>query len=117
MQFGQITVTDDAATRIFELISNEAQDEEGLALRAYIVGGGCSGFQYCFSFDTPKEDDIIATTKLDDGASVAVIVDSLSIQYLNGATIDYVKDIKGERFVINNPNASGTCGCGESFSV
>ncbi len=106
-----IEFTDSAAAKVAGLI-----DEEGnpaLKLRVYITGGGCSGFQYGFTFDEEvAEDDTVIEKN-----GVTVLVDSMSIQYLTGAEIDYKEDLSGARFVIRNPNARTTCGCGSSFAV
>jgi len=108
---GPIIFSDSAAKKVGSLIAEEGNDN--LKLRVYISGGGCSGFQYGFTFDEEvAEDD---TQVVNDG--VTVLVDSMSIQYLNGAEIDYKEDLSGAQFVIRNPNASTTCGCGSSFSV
>jgi len=105
-----IIFSDSAAKKVGSLIAEEGNDN--LKLRVYISGGGCSGFQYGFTFDEDvAEDD---TQVENDG--VTVLVDSMSIQYLNGAEIDYKEDLSGAQFVIRNPNASTTCGCGSSFS-
>ena len=82
-------------------------------LRVYVTGGGCSGFSYGFNFEENLGDDD-ATFRNDD---VALVVDSLSYQYLHGSTIDYVEGLEGSRFTVNNPNATTTCGCGSSFSI
>lgn len=106
-----LIVTDNAAKKILQLITEENNLE--LSLRIYIVGGGCSGFQYGFAFDASQnEDDMIINKN-----SVKIVVDALSLQYLTGATIDYVENLQGAHFVVNNPNANTTCGCGSSFSV
>lgn len=106
-----IIFSDSAAKKVGDLIAEEGNDN--LKLRVYISGGGCSGFQYGFTFDEAvAEDD---TQVKNDG--VTVLVDAMSIQYLNGAEIDYKEDLSGAQFVIRNPNASTTCGCGSSFSV
>lgn len=106
-----------AADKVASLIAEE--NNPNLKLRVYITGGGCSGFQYGFTFDeTAQEDDtIVKQTCSDSTASVELLIDSMSIQYLNKAEIDYVQGIQGEQFVIRNPNAKTTCGCGSSFSV
>lgn len=114
--------TDHLITRVFQLISEEGNP--ALKLRVFITGGGCSGFQYGFTFDeTVNADDMViekiinsAATNKDDG-KVTLVVDSVSLQYLAGAKIDYRKDVSGEQFVISNPHAKTTCGCGSSFSV
>lgn len=100
-----------AASKVSELIAEEANDL--LKLRVYVQGGGCSGFQYGFTFDEEQMDDDTAVDK--DG--VRLLVDPMSFQYLIGAKIDYKDDLDGARFIINNPNASTTCGCGSSFSA
>jgi len=106
-----IIFSDSAAEKVGALIAEEGNDN--LKLRVYISGGGCSGFQYGFTFDEEiAEDD----TQVENGG-VTVLVDSMSIQYLNGAEIDYKEDLSGSQFVIRNPNASTTCGCGSSFGV
>ena len=105
-----IIFSDSAAKKVGSLIAEEGNDN--LKLRVYISGGGCSGFQYGFTFDEDVADD--DTQVVNDG--VTVLVDSMSIQYLNGAEIDYKEDLSGAQFVIRNPNASTTCGCGSSFS-
>ena len=103
--------TDAAARKVLELILEERNPE--LKLRVYISGGGCSGFQYGFMFDeTSSEDDIAVTNE-----GVTLLVDPLSFQYLMGAEVDYTENLQGAQFVIKNPNASTTCGCGSSFSV
>ncbi|MBD9361905.1 iron-sulfur cluster insertion protein ErpA [Methylomonas sp. EFPC1] len=106
-----IVFTDSAAQKVAGLIQEEGNDN--LKLRVYISGGGCSGFQYGFTFDEEVNDD--DTQILKDG--VTVLIDSMSIQYLSGAEIDYKEDLSGAQFVIRNPNATTTCGCGSSFSA
>jgi len=106
-----IVFTDAAARKVQELILEERNPE--LKLRVYISGGGCSGFQYGFSFDEEQAEDDIAVKN--DG--VTLLVDPLSFQYLMGAEVDYSESLQGAQFVIRNPNASTTCGCGSSFSV
>jgi len=103
--------TTDAASKVLELI--EEEDNENLKLRVYVQGGGCSGFQYGFTFDEDQQEDDTAVDR--DG--VRLLVDPMSFQYLIGAKIDYKDDMEGARFIINNPNASTTCGCGSSFSA
>lgn len=100
-----------AAAKVAGLIAEEGNPE--LKLRVYITGGGCSGFQYGFSFDEQCEDDDLAVER--DG--VTLIVDPLSLQYLAGAEVDYRESLQGSQFVIRNPNAKTTCGCGSSFSA
>ena len=116
-----------AATKVWELIQEE--NNFNLKLRVYVTGGGCSGFQYGFTFDeTVNDDDTVITRMLspqdeeesDEGsgaATVQLLVDPLSFQYLAGAEIDYKEDIEGSQFIIRNPNAKTTCGCGSSFST
>lgn len=105
-----ITLTDHAAVKVKELISQEGED--GLMLRVAVRPGGCSGFSYEMFFDTDKADDDIAT----DYSGVQVVVDPSSAQLLDGATLDYKDGLQGAGFSINNPNAQKTCGCGSSFS-
>lgn len=106
-----------AADKVAELIKEE--NNPNLNLRVSISGGGCSGFQYGFSFDEEiHEDDTIITQQCSDGvSSVKLLIDSMSYQYLSQAEIDYIQGIQGEQFVIRNPNAKTTCGCGSSFSI
>lgn len=103
--------TPSAASKVRELILEEANP--GLKLRVYITGGGCSGFQYGFTFDE-KIDEGDVTVVRDD---VTLVVDPLSFQYLEGAEVDYSESLQGARFVIRNPNAATTCGCGSSFGL
>jgi iron-sulfur cluster insertion protein len=106
-----IVFTDAAARKVQELVLEEGNP--GLKLRVYISGGGCSGFQYGFSFDEEQEEDDIAV--INDG--VTLLVDPMSFQYLMGAEVDYSESLAGAQFVIRNPNANTTCGCGSSFSI
>lgn len=110
---GQIplNITDQAAAKVRTL-----RDEEGnleLKLRLYITGGGCSGFSYGFTFDEAVKD---GDTIVKNG-DVELLVDQLSFQYLAGSEVDYLEGLEGSRFVVNNPNATTTCGCGSSFNV
>jgi len=106
-----LSFTSNAANKVKSLMDEEGRDD--LKLRVFITGGGCSGFQYGFDFAEGVNDgDTIVET---DG--VSLVVDPMSIQYLEGATVDYIDNLEGSRFVINNPNATTTCGCGSSFSV
>ena len=106
-----ITVTESAQNKIRTLIVEEANPS--LNLRTFVQGGGCSGFQYGFTFDEEiNEDDFTV-----DLGEFKLLVDSMSMQYLNDATIDYVEDTMGSSFTIKNPQATTTCGCGSSFSV
>ena len=103
--------TDSAAYKVRELIDEEGDDD--LMLRVFISGGGCSGFQYGFTFDQKEgEGDTVVQNH-----GVKLLVDPMSVQYLLGAEIDYTEGLEGSQFVIRNPNASTTCGCGSSFSV
>lgn len=106
-----------AADKVAELIKEEGNFN--LNLRVSITGGGCSGFQYGFSFDEQiNEDDTIVVQQCSDNkSSVKLLIDSMSYQYLHDAEIDYTQGIQGEQFVIRNPNAKTTCGCGSSFSM
>ena len=107
----RMNFTDAAAGKVKQLI--EAENNPDLKLRIYVTGGGCSGFQYGFSFDeTVNEGDIVV-----DNAGVSLIIDPMSSQYLIGAEVDYKEGLEGAQFVIHNPNATTTCGCGSSFSV
>ena len=106
-----IVFTDAAARKVQELVLEEGNP--GLKLRVYISGGGCSGFQYGFSFDEEQAEDDIAV----ENSGVTLLVDPMSFQYLMGAEVDYAESLAGAQFVIRNPNANTTCGCGSSFSV
>ncbi len=106
-----LLLTDAAAAKVKSLV--EEEDNEDLKLRVFVTGGGCSGFQYGFTFDeTVNEGD----TEVEK-AGVTVLVDPMSIQYLTGAEIDYSEGLEGAQFIIRNPNATTTCGCGSSFST
>jgi iron-sulfur cluster insertion protein len=106
-----MTLTEPAVNKLQELIAEEGNPN--LMLRVFVQGGGCSGFQYGFTFDEQQNEDDF------DFAydTVKVLVDSMSMQYLDGATINYKDDLNGSSFVIDNPQAATTCGCGSSFSV
>lgn len=106
-----LVFTDNAAKKVSSLIAEEGNAM--LKLRVYISGGGCSGFQYGFTFDEEVSEDDTAV----ENGGVMVLVDAMSIQYLAGAEIDYKEDLSGSQFIIRNPNAVTTCGCGSSFSV
>jgi iron-sulfur cluster insertion protein len=106
-----LNITEQAVTKVDALKVEEGNDD--LKLRVYVTGGGCSGFQYGFSFEDVMAEDDTAVTR--DG--VTVLIDSLSYQYLVGSTVDYEVGLMGSRFLITNPNASTTCGCGASFSI
>lgn len=100
-----------AASKVRDLMDEEGDAE--LKLRVFVTGGGCSGFSYGFTFDNSVEDDDSCIEQ--DG--IVMLVDSLSYPYLAGAEIDYKEDLQGAQFVVNNPNASSTCGCGNSFAI
>ena len=106
-----LVFTDSAASKVAELITDEANPN--LKLRVYISGGGCSGFQYGFTFDENLEDGDVTV----ENQGVTLLVDPMSFQYLTGAEIDYKDDLSGAQFIIRNPNATTTCGCGSSFDV
>jgi iron-sulfur cluster insertion protein len=106
-----INVTENCVRKVQELITEEGNPD--LKLRVFVQGGGCSGFQYGFTFYELKNDDDFDL----DIQGIKFVVDSMSAQYLQGADIDYVEDIHGSSFTIKNPNAQTTCGCGSSFSV
>ncbi len=106
-----VIFTDAAATKVKNLIEEEGND--ALMLRVFISGGGCSGFQYGFTFDETQNEGDTCVEK--DG--VKLLIDPMSYQYLVGAEIDYTEGLEGSQFVIRNPNATTTCGCGSSFSV
>lgn len=111
MSAAEIAVTENAVAKVRQLMQEE--DNEYLKLRVFVTGGGCAGFQYGFTFDEEAaEDDAVLTQ---DG--VEFLVDALSFQYLQGSQVDYVEGLQGARFVINNPTATTTCGCGSSFSI
>lgn len=124
-----LTFTDAAAAKVYELIKDEQNSK--LNLRVFITGGGCSGFQYGFTFDEEiNPDDLVIEKKIqdekdedDDGGDgggfviVKLLVDPMSFQYLKNAEIDYREDVNGAQFIIRNPNAKTTCGCGSSFST
>ena len=106
-----VTLTDKALSRVQRLLS-EAEDGD-MKLRVFVTGGGCSGFQYGFTFDSLVADDD-SVIELD---GVTVLVDALSGQYIHGSEVDYQEGLAGSRFVLNNPSAKTTCGCGASFSI
>lgn len=106
-----IRLSDRAAQRVAGLIEEEG--DRNLRLRVFVTGGGCSGFSYGFTFDdTVAEDDAVVVN-----GGVEMVVDELSYQYLAGALVDYREDLQGSRFLVENPNAEATCGCGNSFSI
>ncbi|HCU64982.1 MAG TPA: iron-sulfur cluster insertion protein ErpA [Rheinheimera sp.] len=106
-----IQFTDAAANKVLTLITDEENPE--LKLRVYVTGGGCSGFQYGFTFDEKVNDGDLTVEK----NGVVMVVDPMSLQYLMGGTVDYTEGLQGSRFIVQNPNATTTCGCGSSFSV
>ena len=106
-----INFTDNAVNKVKELIKEEGTPD--LKLRVFVSGGGCSGFQYGFTFEETENEDDTKVTK----DSVTLLIDPMSLQYLTGAEIDYQDNVQGSQFVIKNPNATTTCGCGSSFSV
>ncbi len=106
-----VIFTDAAASKVGELIAEE--DNSNLKLRVFISGGGCSGFQYGFTFDEDVEDGDSQV----ENQGVMLLIDPMSVQYLMGAEIDYKEDLQGAQFIIRNPNAQTTCGCGSSFTV
>ena len=101
---------DSAADRVRVL--QEKPEYQGMAFRVYVTGGGCSGFQYGFKFDTPADDDL----RLENGG-VEMVVDPMSLKLLAGANIEYTVNLQGAQFVVSNPNVATTCGCGASFSI
>ena len=111
LETNSITLTDSASARINNVMN--ANSELGSRFRVYVTGGGCSGFQYGFKFDSKVafDDDVI------EFGNFSVLLDSMSYPYLYGSTLDFVENLSGSKFVINNPNAKTTCGCGESFTT
>jgi len=106
-----LTFTDSAASKVRTLIEEEQNDN--LKLRVFITGGGCAGFSYGFTFDEDvAEDDTVV-----ENSGVTLVVDPMSYQYLAGAEVDYKEGLQGSQFMVKNPNASTTCGCGSSFSI
>ncbi|MBX9964759.1 MAG: iron-sulfur cluster insertion protein ErpA [Burkholderiales bacterium] len=106
-----LVFTDNAAGKVRQLIDEEGNPD--LKLRVFVSGGGCSGFQYGFSFEEDRQEDDTAMEK----NGVTLLIDPMSYQYLVGAEIDYQENVEGAQFVIKNPNATSTCGCGSSFSA
>ena len=107
----EIRLSNNAVSKVRALVEDEGNPS--LKLRVYITGGGCSGFQYGFSFDESVSDDDMVVER--DG--VTALIDSMSYQYLVGSEVDYSEGLEESRFVVNNPNATTTCGCGASFSI
>lgn len=106
-----IAFSDQAADKVRQLIA--AEGNHALKLRVFVAGGGCSGFSYGFTFD----DEVAGDDAVVEQGGVTLLVDPLSYQYLLGSEIDYVEDLQGAQFVVNNPNAASTCGCGNSFAI
>jgi len=106
-----LNVSDAVITKVSEMLAEEG--DPNLKLRIFVTGGGCSGFQYGFAFDDVAKDDDLTV----EVGAIQVLVDASSLQYVMGAQIDYEESLEGSRFVIKNPNAASTCGCGSSFSV
>jgi iron-sulfur cluster insertion protein len=106
-----LNITPAAVQKVRDLVIEEENPE--LMLRVFVTGGGCAGFQYGFTFDEePAEDDTLI-----DKEGIKFVIDSLSVQYLGGSTVDYTESLEGSRFIIENPAAETTCGCGSSFSI
>lgn len=110
-----LNLTESAVQKVYNLIIEE--QNPNLKLRVFVQGGGCSGFQYGFTFDEVVNEDDYVITKIIHDNQVQFLIDSMSAAYLTSAEIDYVSDLDGEQFVIRNPNATTTCGCGSSFTV
>ena len=106
-----INITESCVEKVADLLAEENNPD--LKLRVFVQGGGCSGFQYGFTFDDAVNEDDFVIEK----STVKILIDSMSYQYLVGSTVDYKEDVMGSQFVIQNPNAETTCGCGSSFSV
>ena len=106
-----IELTENALKRILDVIKNDSNSSSNF--RVFVTGGGCSGFQYGFKFD----DDVAFDDDVVEFENFTVLLDSMSYPYLYGSTLDFVEDLSGSKFVINNPNAKTTCGCGESFTI
>ena len=107
----ELNVSDQAIAKIKALLDQETNNN--FSLRVFVTGGGCSGFQYGFKLDDEQDDE---DTKISN-AGISVVIDSLSMQYIYGSTLDYTEDLEGSKFIIQNPNAVTTCGCGSSFSI
>ncbi|WP_269915438.1 iron-sulfur cluster insertion protein ErpA [Acinetobacter sp. HY1485] len=106
-----LVITDNAAKKVRQL--RDSEGNQALMLRVYVTGGGCSGFSYGFNFaETTNDDDAVF-----ENGDVKTLVDSLSYQYLVGSVVDYIEGLEGSRFIVQNPNATTTCGCGSSFSI
>jgi iron-sulfur cluster insertion protein len=107
----QIEITDNAAVKIADILAEENNPK--IMLRTFVQGGGCSGMQYGFTLDEEQNEDDFVIEK----SGISMLVDAMSMQYLQGATIDYREDLTGNQFIIKNPNAQTSCGCGSSFSI
>jgi iron-sulfur cluster insertion protein len=107
----QLEISESAVIKIADILAEE--NNPNLKLRTFVQGGGCSGFQYGFTLDEEQNEDDFVIEK----GTVKILIDSMSMQYMTGATIDYKEDLTGNQFVISNPNAQTTCGCGSSFSI
>lgn len=110
-----VQLTENALARVHQM--KREKNNPTLKLRLYIVGGGCSGFQYGFALENKAEEDDILITQQYCEDPIQIMIDSLSLQYLTNATVDYIESLQGSRFVVNNPNAETTCGCGSSFTL
>lgn len=110
----QVNITKNAVKKIFDMLNEE--QNLNLKLRVFVQGGGCSGFQYGFTFDEDVNYDDFQIVKKEQGQDICFLIDPLSMQYLVGATVDYKEDLNGAQFIISNPNATSTCGCGSSFA-
>ena len=111
MENNGVLLSSSAATKISQLVLEEMNPD--LKFRVYIIGGGCSGFQYGFAF----EEDVVEGDLVSEQHGVQMMVDPMSFPYLMGSEVDYLEDLQGSRFVVSNPNAKTTCGCGSSFSI
>lgn len=108
-----LTITESALNKVADIIANEGVQVGELCLRVFVQGGGCSGFQYGFNLEADRgEDDFVL-----EYPQAVVLVDALSLQYLSGAELDYTEDLRDSQFVVRNPHAVATCGCGSSFSI
>lgn len=108
----QVNITNSAIDKVYDIMEEDGLD---CNLRVFVQGGGCSGFQYGFTFEEEQNEDDFLFEKKSDYHEIKILIDSISMQYLQGATIDFKEDLTGSQFIINNPNAKTTCGCGSSF--
>ncbi|MBI3541180.1 MAG: iron-sulfur cluster insertion protein ErpA [Deltaproteobacteria bacterium] len=108
---GNVQLTEKAIQKV-HAFSSANKEAVGKHLRIYVQGGGCSGFEYGFTFDEKRDDDLVF-----EAGDVQVLLDPISLPYLKGCTVEFVEDLRGSGFSVQNPNASGSCGCGHSFSV